>query len=269
MTYQSSKYGFLPQQFINSYLPIPKDNVDLHSKIHPGTFRAELIDNAEAIVWEELTGANIAAVQCANKICRQIKQSPCVFGGIPFVGLGDFRQIPPVVKGIGPTPAIEASIKSSPLWQEFTVYTLDYPHRTAGDPEYTAFIDHIGEDYKHPMTSLHLIDCITTLDEAQQFLFPPEVLHDPFIAIKRAFLSPLNSHVDEFNEKMLHCLPGNLGKQYIHSIAIVLTDFSLPKNPTTALMSSKKTTVSVLTTTLDSNFSLSSITTEFLYITSD
>ena len=99
-------------------------------------------------------------------------------------------------------PAIQASIKSSPLWQGFTVYTLDYPHCTAGNPEYTAFVNHIREDYDHPMTSLHLIDCIITLNEAHQFLFPLKVLHDPFIMIKQAFLHPLNSHVNEFNKNI-------------------------------------------------------------------
>lgn len=116
-------------------------------------------------------------------------------------------------------PALSAS---SPLWQEFTVHTLDYPHRTASDPEYTAFVDHIGEDYTHPETSLHLLQCVNTLDEAQEFLFPPEILHNPFLAVKRAFLTLLNMYVDEFNNKMLQCLPTNLGIE-LHNILVVTT----------------------------------------------
>jgi hypothetical protein len=54
----------------------------------------------------------------------------------------------------GPTATLNASIKSSLHWQEFAIYTLDYPHRTSGDPEYTAFVDHIGEDHSYPETSL-------------------------------------------------------------------------------------------------------------------
>ena len=144
----------------------PKDNADLCSKIHPETYHAELIANASAIVWEELPSANNAVIECANNICQQIKHSSCPFGGIPFIGLGDFCQISPIVKGQGPTPALNASIKSSQLWQEFKVHTLNYPHHSSADLEYTAFVDHIREDYEHPETSLHLIQCVNTLDEA-------------------------------------------------------------------------------------------------------
>jgi hypothetical protein len=108
-------------------------------------------------------------------------------------------------------PSTRKSIKSSQLWQEFTIYSLDYPHHTSGDPEYTTFVDHIGKDHSHSETSLQLLQCINTLDEAQLFLFPPEILWNPFLAIKRAFLTPLNVHVDKFNGKMLEQLPGNLG----------------------------------------------------------
>ena len=161
-----------------------------------------------------------------------------LFREILFVGLGDFQQIPPVIKSLGPTATLEASIKSSPLWQEFTIYTLDYPHRTSGDPEYTTFVDHLGEDYDHSQTSLHLIQCLDTLDEAQQFLFPSKILHDPFVALKQAFLTPLNTHVDEFNEKMLQHLPGNTGIFFSNLAYSTITHHS--QNYTTVQMSSKK-----------------------------
>jgi hypothetical protein len=37
--------------------------------------------------------ANIAAVECADEICRHITGINKLFGGIPFIGLGDFRQV--------------------------------------------------------------------------------------------------------------------------------------------------------------------------------
>jgi hypothetical protein len=66
---------------------------------------------------------------------------------------------------------LNASIKSSLLWQEFAVYTLDYPHRTSGDPEYTAFVDHIGEDHSHPETSYSVSILSMKLNF---FYFPPK-----------------------------------------------------------------------------------------------
>ena len=91
------------------------------------------------------------------------------------------------------------------------INSLLYPHRTEGDPEYTTLIDNIGEDHSHPETSLHIIQCIKTIDDARQFLFPPEILQNPFLALKRAFLSPRNIYVDEFNNSILQHLPGDIG----------------------------------------------------------
>ncbi|KAF8236705.1 hypothetical protein L208DRAFT_1197245, partial [Tricholoma matsutake] len=136
------------------------------SRIHPGTYRTELINNACVIIWEELPSTNIAVIECANSICQQIKCSACPFGGIPFIGLGDFQQIAPVIQGQGPIPALSTSIKLSLLWHEFKVHTLDHPHHTGGDPEYTAFVNHIGEDHTHPETSLQLLQCVNTLNDA-------------------------------------------------------------------------------------------------------
>jgi len=61
-----------------------RSNTDLHSLIKPGTIRADLIKNASAIAWDELPMANIAAVECADEICRRITGIDKPFGGIPL-----------------------------------------------------------------------------------------------------------------------------------------------------------------------------------------
>jgi len=59
----------------------------------------------------------------------------------------------PVV-GQGSTPTVLASIKSSHLWPQFSIYSLRHLYRSAQDPEYTDFVDQIGEDYEHRHTSV-------------------------------------------------------------------------------------------------------------------
>jgi len=76
------------------------------------------------------------------------------FGGIPFLGIGDFRQVAPVVKGTGVTPARLASVKSSPLWDAFHIMKLCAPIRSAQDALYTAFVDNVGEDHEHDRVAL-------------------------------------------------------------------------------------------------------------------
>ena len=130
------------------------------------------------------------------------------FGGIPFVGLGDFRQVAPVVKGTGPTASRMASIKASQIWPIFDILKLHTPIRSAQDPEYTAFVDNIGEDFSHSRVTLDMLETVPSLDHALQFLFPPATLENPLAALKRAFLSPKNREVDEFNDLVLDRLEG-------------------------------------------------------------
>ncbi|KAG1758140.1 PIF1-like helicase-domain-containing protein, partial [Suillus occidentalis] len=193
-------------------IPVTEDSVDLHSTIHPFSARADLIRNASAIIWDELPMANKAAWECVDDLCRRIMNVyDRPFGGIPIIGLGDFRQVAPVVSGAGEIASLAASVKSSSLWKFMRIFTLTTPVRSIGDPCYTNFVDTLGEDCSGARQSLHLISRLRGINDAIDFLFPPHILDDPASCIQRAFLSPLNVFVDEFNDIMLEALPGDYG----------------------------------------------------------
>lgn len=175
--------------------------------INPGTSRAGLLQAASIIVWDELPMANIAVVEAVHNVCCEIKGSERPFGGIPFVGVGDFRQVGPVVKGTGPNATFDACIKSSFLWPLFRTSTPHHPIRSAANPGYTAFVDAIGENTDNDYVSFHLLAKTTSTQDTIDFLFPPEVLADPAVCLGRAFLSPRNVYVDEFNQTILNLLP--------------------------------------------------------------
>jgi hypothetical protein len=127
--------------------------------------------------------ANKAAWECVDKLCRcvmNIYDKP--FGGIPFIGLRDFRP-----------------------------FTLTTFIRSDDDPEYTSIVDDIGEDCSGERRSLNMITDVSQLADAVYFLFPPYVLADPFTCLEHAFLSPRNTFVDEFNDFVLNTLPGDYG----------------------------------------------------------
>ena len=75
----------------------------LQSTVKPFSNWAELIKSCALIAWDELPAANVAWFDCIDELCRSLKNVELPFGGIPFVGLGDFRQVAPVVKGTGST----------------------------------------------------------------------------------------------------------------------------------------------------------------------
>lgn len=176
--------------------------------------RAKFLSQSKLIIWEEMPMANKAAVECADAFMRLIMGVERPFGGKVFLGLGDFRQVAPVVKGSGPTATYEASIQSSHLWPHFKVLTLDMPVRNVSDPEYSVWVDSIGEganQHNQPLIdiSLDLIDEIGTYEEIIEFLFPHTIMDNYDEISKRSFLSPLNIHVDEFNNLMLEQLPSS------------------------------------------------------------
>lgn len=97
--------------------------------------RARFLSQAKLIIWEEMPMANKAAVECADMFMRLLMDQDKPFGGKVFLGLGDFRQVAPVVKGCGPTATYQASIRSSHLWPNFKILRLEIPVCNASDPE--------------------------------------------------------------------------------------------------------------------------------------
>jgi hypothetical protein len=174
--------------------------------VRPFSNRAELIKSCGLIAWDELPAVNVAWLDCIDELCRSLKHRDKPFGGIPFIGLGDFRQVAPIVKGSGSTPSRLASIKSSRIWTSFLIHTLHTPIRSAQDLRYTTSVDDIGEDHQHRSVRLDFIPCLYNMEDCVSFLFPDPVLMDPLRALKRAFLSPKNVQVDEFNDIVLQCL---------------------------------------------------------------
>jgi hypothetical protein len=153
--------------------------------------------------------ANKAAIECVDQSLRILMSTTKHFGGKVFLASGDFRQVAPVVRGsVGDVAAIQSSIRSSYLWPSFRILRLTTPIRTASDPDYSHWIDRIGEGYEKTV-SLSMLERVESLENAMAFLFPPEILSTPRAAVRRSFLSPLNKFVDEFNDLMLDQLPGD------------------------------------------------------------
>jgi PIF1-like helicase len=102
------------------------------------------------------------------------------FGGKVFVGIGDFRQVAPVIKGGGFAETFNASVRSSYLWPSFTKLSLTAPVRNASDPEFSFWVDTIGEgdanrqqingyDILIPRAFIQIVKIIK---EAIKYLFP-------------------------------------------------------------------------------------------------
>ena len=88
--------------------------------------------------------------------------------------------------------------------------------RNAGDPEFADFVDSVGEDTSGNHVNLHpFLHHSTEINDIHDHIFPDPILSRPLECLNRAFLTPLNADVDEFNAEILQRLPGNLSVSFI------------------------------------------------------
>ena len=129
------------------------------------------------------------------------------FGGKIIVVLGDFRQMCPVVRGGTRAQVIDASIKSSPLWELFTIYRLTIPIHNAEDPEFAHFVDMIG-DGAGPQVPLMLLEHVHNSDDLLNFVYPDDILPDMQACLQRAILVLTHVQVDAYNKNVLQRIDG-------------------------------------------------------------
>jgi hypothetical protein len=82
--------------------------------------------------------------------------------------------------------------------------------RQRNDPDFSAFLDAIGDDYQHNSVELGRLHHTQSAQELIEFVFPPTIVGNPAVCLTRAILSPYNAFVDEFNLTILNSVPGNL-----------------------------------------------------------
>jgi hypothetical protein len=206
--------------------------VGLQSKISVHSDRAELLRLATIIIWEELPMAKKAVLECVNQLLQDVMGNDLPFGDKLFIGLGDLRQVAPVIRGSsGPTATLNSSIRTSDLWCHFQILRLTIPIRNAGDPVYARWVDQVGDGttpYEVSVSLQHLHH-LASLDDAANFLFLDDALQTSPAAVQRAFLSPFNARVDLFNGLMLEHVsgPASISLLLLAVLSFPLLSFSL------------------------------------------
>ena len=185
--------------------------------ISPRTDLAELLSRTELIVWDESSLMNRRDFETVDRSLRDLLNSEEVFGGIPVVCSGDFRQLLPVVKGGTAANIVDACLLNSPLWPTFDVFHLRENLRLTlqGDEqagEYAEFLLALGEgrlpedeEGRITLPDDILVPDGTTREEFVKMIFGTfQDLDD------RAILAPFNDQVDAINEVCTGMFPGPL-----------------------------------------------------------
>jgi hypothetical protein len=97
----------------------------------------------------------------------------------------------------------EASLRTQPIFEHFHILRLTQSIRQAADPEFSSFLDGIGDDYINDKVNLGRFKHTQHVGDVIDAVFPREVVADPEACIRRAILSPFNDFVDELNQELL------------------------------------------------------------------
>ena len=116
--------------------------------IREGTKHAQLIKDAELIIWDEATMMNKDAVNAVERTIRRIRESDDIFGKLTVTFLGDWRQILPVLPHASKAQKIAATLLYSDIWEQVEIIEMADNLRVTqagGDAEFAQFLLDLGE----------------------------------------------------------------------------------------------------------------------------
>ena len=189
-------------------LPAEPEKGDLIA-CNPGSINRTLIQYATIIVVDELPCLHRMYFEAIIEHLEAIK-SNCI-----LICAGDFRQIPPVVKGASTQGVVESSPCKSPKWPDVEVFLLKEPLRSRLDPHYAEFALALGSNDPsvclsmqegNPIVDLSIISQRfekETTHQAVQFVFS-----HAYTNAQCAILCATNERVDFWNSIIQEKLPG-------------------------------------------------------------
>ncbi|XP_057451809.1 uncharacterized protein LOC130743584 [Lotus japonicus] len=226
----------------HSRLSIPISINDISTcNIKQGSQKAELLQKASLIIWDEAPMLNKHCFEALDRTLNDLMKTRLNFGyDKPFGGKvvvlgGDFRQILPVVPKGSRADIIESSINSSCLWNSCKVLKLTKNMRLQNSAtsstneetrEFAEWILQVGDG------------TVNTIDDAQTMIKIPldlliEKSDDPILSLvnfaypkmidnmknhsffeERAILAPTLESVEHVNNFMSSMVPGD-EKEYL------------------------------------------------------
>ncbi|XP_071694752.1 uncharacterized protein [Rutidosis leptorrhynchoides] len=211
--------------------------------ISPSSKLGELIRRTKLFIWDEAPMVNKMCVEALDHsmrdICRQSNPDSMdtLFGGKTVVFGGDFRQILPVIQKGKREDIVDASLKSSYLWDYVTVLKLTVNMRLCGietDANTRRFSQWIlaivNGDVGESEDGVFDIEIsqdllITDLDDPIgsiiSTIYPDYLfnLANPEYYQQRAILAPTHEVVNIINDRMMMCLDGE-ERSYLSSDSI-------------------------------------------------
>uniref|UniRef100_A0A914H4I5 ATP-dependent DNA helicase n=1 Tax=Globodera rostochiensis TaxID=31243 RepID=A0A914H4I5_GLORO len=234
-TYNSTGFNFLPMATTGIAAELLYEGQTVHKRIcrrkHVDSSTplsidydsrlAEMLRRTHGLLIDEISMQHKDVLEFVDRLLRSIAPTEYL-RNTPFAGKvvilgGDWKQLAPVVPGGGDTHQLNASVKTSDLFEHFVTRKLRANHRLrTGQDSYRRFLLRVGTGNNNNKTShrvtLKQTMCVASREELIDFVFPAEMLNNPLKHGEElggcAILSPLNRETFELNETIMDRIVG-------------------------------------------------------------
>ena len=178
------------------------DKYDL-DKIASTEYIAKRVLRAKVLIIDEVSMLLSETLSMIDAVCREIKRSPDPFGGLQIILVGDFFQLPPIVKN----EIKENNAQSMLLEESLTRFAYDSPAWNRANPIVCYLTEQYRQDDDKFLSILSAIRTNTFGEDQLCHIETRKIKHSaaPESAPK---LFSHNADVDRVNEEILAKLPG-------------------------------------------------------------
>lgn len=170
---------------------------------------AKKLASCQLIICDEASMIPRHAIDCIDRLLKDITKVSQPFGGKTVVFGGDFRQVLPVVPRGSRTDIISASIKYSNIWPIVKRLELTHNHRAMNDERFSDWLLKIGDGSTNDdQESVYLHKDIRIVDDIVTEIYGSSDINEAVTVewSSVAILTPLNDDCRILNERILNKL---------------------------------------------------------------
>ena len=177
--------------------------------------------------------------EALDRTLRDVRQCEEPFGGLTVLFAGDWRQILPVVRHGARPQIVNATLKSSFLWQYVTKLELKTNMRVALSNDSAEFADYlisVGDGHEEVQRDMGEFSIripndisVDSKEELIDFVFEelPQFYNDEAWLSSRAIICPTNEAVDNINDAVTNLFPGQ-PRTYLSSDSVLESEHQYP-----------------------------------------
>ena len=208
-------------QTAHSIFKIPIDTLDSNSTcpIPKQSLCANLLQLAEVVIYDECLMNHRYCFEAMDRTFQDLRDNPKPFGGLTMIFGSDFQQILPVIPKGSRADIVEASLRTSYLWNHMHVLKLRENMRLKDSPQDSHFAQWLLDiGHGRTLDDNNQIDVPPSMvlhdeDDLINAVFPDihNIQHHPSPALyflEHAILAPRNEDVHQTNQKILDKMQG-------------------------------------------------------------